>query len=226
LSKQYQELARAFQEQSQELAQLRAAAYPSGAAENANRPIAPSGLPDPLKEPFYPVSAEQSAKLGESCVVRVDQPALLESTPGLVGEEAAAMHAQPEEVAIMNRLMSDLHRELRSHLARLYEEALGHPASRELASRALLSEIQDKSPEGEPERIQSAVARERAGQAQPPSEVEHLSPYERAERAYLALGDDFQTRLAQEIGPERAEALRAAQGGWPWKRSQFSGCKQ
>jgi hypothetical protein len=87
----------------------------------------------------------------------------------------------------------------------------------------MLGELQDKRPPENAELFQE-IARERAGERAPPTDLSQASAYERAERLYLALGDEFQNRVAQTVGPERASALRAASGGWKWSRSVFSGC--
>jgi hypothetical protein len=67
------------------------------------------------------------------------------------------------------------------------------------------------------------IAKERSGEL-PVSDSIDATPYERAERLYLGLGDEFQQRVAHALGPPRASALREASGGWKWSRSVFSGC--
>jgi hypothetical protein len=180
---------------------------------------------NPLEETFYPAAPEDLNALAKSCTVRIDHPELLDSTPGTVGKWAEAMNATPDEVQAMNEAMSALHASFRDRLRALYSEAMGHPADAELSPRAMLGEFRDKRPP-EAAGLLASIARERAGEIAPPSNLTDSSAYERAQRMYLALGDEFQSRVAEVLGPERASALRAASGGWKWSRSQFTGCEQ
>lgn len=180
---------------------------------------------NPLDATFYPAPPEELSALAKSCTVRVDHPELLDSTPGTVGRFAEEMSATPDEVHAMNEAMRALHASFRDRLRVLYAEAMGHPADGELSPRAMLGEFRDKRPP-EAAGLLATIAKERAGEVAPPSSLADSSAYERAQRMYLALGDEFQSRVAQVLGPERASALRAASGGWKWSRSQFTGCEQ
>lgn len=199
----------------------------------ARAPSDPSGdsqppaaaLRNPLDATFYPASPEELGALAKSCTVRIDQPELLDSTPGTVGQAADAMSATGDEVRAMNEVMRELHASFRDRLRDLYSEAMGHPPDNELSPRAMLGEFRDKRPP-EAAGLLATVARERAGEIAPPASLADASAYERAQRMYFALGDEFQSRVAQVLGPERASVLRAASGGWKWSRSQFTGCEQ
>jgi hypothetical protein len=206
----------------QELALARAQGLAASNSSPNSQPRA-AAKHNPLEDPFYPPNPNELSEFVKSCTVRVDQPQLLDSTPGEVGEAADAMNAEPNEVRVLNDAMRDLHASFRTRLRGLYAEAMGHPADSELSPRAMLGEFQDKRP---PENagLFAILAKERAGQLAPPSDSSDATPYERAYRTYLALGDEFQQRVAQALGPERASALRAASGGWKWSRSQFAGC--
>ena len=206
----------------QELALARAQGLVAANSSPNSQPPA-AAKHNPLEDPFDPPNPNELSEFVKSCTVRVDQPRLLDSTPGDVGEAADAMNAEPNEVRAMNDAMRDLHASFRNRLRGLYAEAMGHPADNELSPRAMLGEFQDKRP---PENagLFAILAKERAGQLAAPSDSGDATPYERAYRMYLALGDEFQQRVAQVLGPERASALRAANGGWKWSRSQFAGC--
>jgi len=218
----YRELAAANAAQARELARLRRTAQQSAPA--SAHTTAPQAEQNLLARRFYPLAQDELESLAKNCSVRVDQPPVLESTPRKLGENDEFADARPEERAAMNRVLATLHREFRDDLRSLYEEAVGHAPNTELAPRTLLSEIGDKSTAGERGRVLKAVASERAKQAQAPA-PKAASPYERAQRAYFQLGDEFQQRLARELGQERAHQLRAQSGGWPWQRSVFSGCE-
>jgi hypothetical protein len=180
---------------------------------------------DPLKATFYPPNPEELTELAKNCTVRVDHPKVLDSTPGEVGSAAEEMNATPDEVRSMNEEMRALHASFRDRLRELYAEATGHAADTELSPRAMLGELQDKKPPQNADLLTS-IAKERAGELPAPTNLGDSSAYERAERMYLALGDEFQQQLASRLGPERASALRAASGGWVWSRSQFTGCRR
>ena len=231
LRTQYRSLVERCTQQTAELSLLQArldtagSPTPARAATYVSAPPASAiGLRNPLTERFYPARPAELAELAKSCSVRVDQPALLESTPGDVGDEAKAMRATPDEVRAMNEAMRSLHRSFREHLRALYAEALGHAPDAELSPRALLGEIRDKAPQ-RPSELYTRISQERAGERPVPSDLREASPYERAERMYLGMGDEFQALLTAQLGSERATALRASGGGWGWTRSIFSGCK-
>jgi hypothetical protein len=135
------------------------------------------------------------------------------------------MNATPDEVRAMNDAMRDLHESFRVRLRGLYAEAMGHSADSELSPRAMLGEFRDKRPP-DAAGLLTTIAKERAGEIAPPASLADASPYERAQRMYFGLGDEFQERVAQVVGPERASALRAASGGWKWSRSVFTGCER
>lgn len=207
----------------QELALARAQSLAAAANSSGRSQPTAAGTHNALEDPFYPPNPNELAEFVKSCTVRVDQPTLLDSTPGDVGEAAGAMHATPNEVRAMNEAMRDLHASFRTQLRALYAEAMGHPADNELSPRAMLGEFQDKRP---PENagLFADIVKERAGQQPLPADLSGATAYERAQRLYLSLGDEFQERVALAVGPERASALRAANGGWKWSRSQFAGC--
>lgn len=220
------EVARLKQELAVARAQALVAANTGGGAQPPSdapgtQPAAPPH--NPLEERFYPLDPRELSALAKSCTIRVDAPKVFDSTPGDVAGAADVMSATPDEVRAMNHAMRVLHASYRDRLRALYAEALGHPADTELSARALLSEMYDKRP---PENADlfADIAKERAGQKAAPAANTDATPFERAERMSLSLGDEFQHLVAQAVGPERASTLRAAGGGWTWSRSQYSGC--
>ncbi|MEM6996310.1 MAG: hypothetical protein AAF721_37735 [Myxococcota bacterium] len=69
-------------------------------------------------------------------------------------------------------------------------------------------------------RASRLVAQERAGQREPPADLDALPPAERFVRRFTSVGDAFEARLAEEIGEARARELHLAQDGWPGLRHQ------
>lgn len=202
-----------------------ACAQPSGSGPGQAQPTA--AKPDPprnvLKETFYPTTPESLAQLARECSVRVDEPPVLDSTPGELGNLADELHASPDEARVMGEVVTELHKSLRGELRVLYEEVVGRAPSQELSSRALLSEIYDKTPAADRRGVLERIARERAGEL-PPRDLAEANAYERAQRLATGLGDSYQELLARKLGAVRTSALRAEQGGWPWSRSVFTGC--
>lgn len=175
---------------------------------------------------WYPTSPEEQAQLLEDCTLRLDQPPVQGMEPAGLEDDFEAMDLQPGEDAILEDAVARLHRTYLETLRPLYVEATGDATGvSSLSPRALLAELRDKAArDGNGEGVMRRVSRERAGLEPPPGDPSSLSPYEQAFRAFVDLGDDLQALVAQSTGAERAHALRAASGGWPWSRSQFTGC--
>ncbi len=122
----------------------------------------------------------------------------------------------------MNDAISRVHTHFNDQLRALYLDATGTEAG-DLSPQAILAELRDKGLPGEAHRVFERIVRERAGLQAPPPEA-NWSASERAYRAYASVPEEFQAIVAASLGAERAHELRAESGGWPWDRSQFSGC--
>ncbi len=175
---------------------------------------------------FFPASPAELRQWAEACQLRVDMPPVMGMEAGRVGAHAETLGLSPEEVEVIQAAIDEAHASMAEDLRALYVEATGDArGAAHLSPQALFAELRDKAPRDEgPGLIMNRIARERAGLAPPPGPELEQSPTERAIRRYASAGDDFQARLAQALGPERAHALRAADGGWPWSHSIFSGC--
>ena len=69
------------------------------------------------------------------------------------------------------------------------------------------------------------LARERAGMATPPASDADLPAGERFLRLWAGLGDEFEQRLAERLGPDRARQLRFSPNALPWtSRYVHTGC--
>ena len=142
--------------------------------------------------------------------------------PGEVGSARDELELQAGEEAALNEAISSVQRDFNDQLHALYDEATGTQAG-DLSPHAILTDLRDKGVPGEVSRILERIARERAG-LQSQTAESTWSAVERAYRAYAALPESFQAHVAASLGAERAEELRAQNGGWPWTRNSHGGC--
>jgi hypothetical protein len=178
-----------------------------------------------LDERWFPVSDDELRALVDECTLRLDQPPIDGIEPGDVERRSDELGLGPGELEVLRAAVAQLHESYRSRLRPLYVEATGDAiGAASLSPRAMLAEIRDKSPRAATGGAMMRVVRERAGLEAPPDDLAALPPYERALRLFAGLGDELEALLADELGEPRAFELRAAAGGWPWSRSQFSGC--
>lgn len=167
------------------------------------------------------------AELAQKCEVRIDLPPVMSLTQQNLAaddDHVKELGLATTELPAVNDALRRIHDGFIAQLRQLYVEATGDAQNANtLSPGAMLEEIEDKAPE-DSNGLSERIARERAGLAQPPSDLSLLSPNERARRLLASLGDDLEHTLAQTLGPERAHELRATQGGWPWGRSTYRGC--
>jgi FecR protein len=134
--------------------------------------------------------------------------------------------AEPDRVRLEQRLRALQQRAL-DDLRRLYSEVTGDSAE-QLSWEALQGEIDHKSPEREIQEALRRISAERAGLAAPPADRANLPasmpPVERMYRMFIALGDEIEREVAAVLGPQRARALRAVEGGWGSRHSISRGC--
>ena len=164
--------------------------------------------------------------MAAECRVRNDIPPQLMSSqpfdfPARRAEQAGISEA---ERAAINRVMTEMQREFQAQLRALYIEVTGDAArADELSPQSMMSELRDKSPEGEAQRINRLIAQERAGLAQPPADLSQLSALERYMRLQANLGDETEKRVGQVLSAQRARDLRSRDGGWG-ARMETAGC--
>ncbi len=129
------------------------------------------------------------------------------------------------EVAAINDAIRRTHARFTEQLRAAYLEATGDSdGAGTLSPRAILEELEDKALPGESSRVRRALAEERAGLRPRLDDLSAVGPSERGIRLLARQGDEMQAVLAQSLGAERAHAIRASQGGWPWGRSRHAGC--
>lgn len=174
---------------------------------------------------WYPPSQSELEELAQRCDIQLDLPPVLGIEPGEVGDDASQeLGLQPGEELALNEAIARVQRDFNDQLRALYDEATGTEAGA-LSPHAILTDLRDKGAPGEVSHILERIARERAGLQAPPAEAT-WSAVERAYRAYAALPAVFQDTVAESLGAERAEQLRAENGGWPWGRSSHGGCPE
>ncbi len=181
-----------------------------------------AGSEGPHRARWFPVSRTELAELAERCSIRLDLPPVFSTEPSIPEGDEMAFLAEGEH-AIVAEVIRREHRRLREAIQQLYVEATGDVAGAStLSASSMLEEMIDKAPP-EDRHVYRRLSQERAGLAQPPPQ-EAQSPTEQAVRLMADSPDGFQRALAESLGPERAQELREANGGWPWGRSQYSGC--
>jgi hypothetical protein len=120
-----------------------------------------------------------------------------------------------QELAAVNKVLQDMQREVLAQLRALYIEVTGdQERADDLSPQAMVSELQQKSPQGEEGRVNQRIAQERAGLAAPPADLAQASALERYIRRRAGLGDETQRRIGDVIGAARARQLRETEGGW------------
>jgi hypothetical protein len=199
--------------QEQELAQLKR--RPGDKAEG------------PAARQFVDVSRDELLARASRCEIRYDLPPVLGATP----EKAPADKAKKElgltdtEVDALNETLAEVHATAAAELRRLYTEMSGdrHTADR-LSPKSLMSEIFQVAPSGALEEARARLSRERAGLLPTPPDLSKTPVGERTLRLLMNLGDEFERKLGERIGAERAHGLRLRGDGWPGSKSSQSGC--
>jgi hypothetical protein len=170
-----------------------------------------------------------SVELGEMakrCEVRFEMPAITENqAPHVTDEASAALSLSSGERGLLEQTLSDMHARLRGVAEQAFLEA-GGPTSKpsELSLEEILSDLQTR-PENGFEQAREKLARERAGLASPPQSGLPQPPGERLLRMWATVGDQFEQRLASELGNDRARQLRSSPQAVWMNRFSHSGCR-
>lgn len=176
--------------------------------------------------PWYPAAPEDLEALVGQCGLRNDVPPVMGLEPGSVGEDAERMGIAEGEIPVVDGAIRRLHDRFLAEIRGIYLEATGDEAGAEtLSADAMIAQITAAALPGEVQEAHRQLARERAGQAEPPADLDDLPPAARALRLHAGLGDELQRLVAADLGPERSHELRAAAGGWPWGRSYSRACE-
>jgi hypothetical protein len=195
-------------EQEKELADLRATApLARKVGESKKRYLDPG--PDELLD------------RAQRCEIAFDSPPI----NGFEGRSAQSMGLAEGERETMNEVMKDLKAQVSADMRALYVEMSGDPSTADrLSPGSMESEIFARAPEGARQRARQQLAREKAGLAPPPADLARTPVAERTMRLMMTIGDRYEQKLAERVGPERARALRAKNDGWPGK-TVSNGCE-
>ena len=172
-------------------------------------------------------SHEDLVRYAGECRVNYDLPRIMGSDPiRLSPAQIKAAGLTAGETEAVNQALRRLQLQFVGRLRALYVEETGDEAGADaLGPQGMASELRDKAPRGEEGRVNQAIARERAGLAQPPADLSQTSPVERYLRMLATVGDEAEAAVAGVIGADRARAMHEAQGGWGMRMAQ-AGCPQ
>jgi len=173
---------------------------------------------------------DELGDMARRCEVRFDMPAITETQPPAVTDEAsAALSLSGRERALVDQTLSDLHAGLRTFAERAFAETAGQSAATAAAASAptleeMLTELQTR-PEGGFEEARAKLAAERAGLMPPPARDALQPTGERLLRRWASLGDEFERLLSDKLGSDRAHQMRVStHAGWMNRFSQ-AGCR-
>jgi hypothetical protein len=169
------------------------------------------------------VSKEELLKMAQRCEVKYDQPDwVLDTEPHLLSPGELELNAPDRDA--FNAVVRETHAAYRERVRQLYVEVTGDTAGTEsLSPRSMGVEVYDKTPKGTLGELKRNVSAERAGLRQAPTDLSGATAAERLFRYEIGLGDEFERRLGERLGPQRSHALRARKGGWA-NRNSSSGC--
>lgn len=170
---------------------------------------------------WFDPSPERLKEWAAKCRVRSDSVGLDE--PKLMDAKAASHYGlEPDEIAPVNQVVTEIANDWRKLVRALYVEATGDLNGTDVLSvDAMLGEIREKGGGHEHNLVMQKISAERAGLAKPPADVAKLTPYERLMRVQVEQGNTIEAALAKKLGPERARAIRGEGFG---NRSDWSGC--
>jgi hypothetical protein len=198
-------------EQEKELAELRAMI-----------PVARKVADGSKEERILDPTREELLARAQRCEVAYDTPPI----NGFDEKTGQRLGLHETEREAMNEAMKELKTQVFGELRKLYVEMGGDPATADrLSPVSMESEIFARAPEGSRSRARQQLAREKAGLVAPPSDLAQTPVAERTMRLMVTIGDQFEKKLAERLGPERARALRAREDGWSGK-TVFNGCER
>ena len=211
-----------LREQTRETERLRAAAEAGTEAELPAKTFGPGGPPKPDGfDWFEPTQAalEEMAKCG---VVAWDQPPVWGNEPGFDADWIDAVDMSADERAALQSTYDEFRENTSARLREIYVELGGDAtAADSFDDRELLELMYSRMTQADIKSSREAIARERAGQAEPPS-GEPTSAGDAFMRWEATLGEQFETALGKRLGSDRAHELRAAGGGWSSHRLTYT----
>ena len=175
--------------------------------------------------PFLDPDQDTLLEMAKCGTVKIDYPSFLYDFDAPQTDSFASDLGitDPQEKAALQRAAEQHHANLGKTLRELYRELGGDEEFAASASPSTLEAyIKDQIDEEALGNVQRRIAEERAGLREAPAPGTELSIEERFWRMRADLGNEFESELAQGLGPERAHELRSAQDGWPGSTSVHS----
>jgi hypothetical protein len=173
------------------------------------------------KRRYFEPSREELLARVERCEIAFDSPPI----NGFDEKAGRSLGLAEAEREAMNETMKELKPQVIADMRALYVEMSGDPTTADrLSPGAMETEIFSRAPEGSRGRARRQIAREKAGLAPPPADLSQVPVAERTMRLMMGIGDRYEQKLAERLGPDRARALRAREDGWAGK-TVSNGCE-
>jgi len=171
-------------------------------------------------------SKDQLADLARRCEVRFISPEITgNQVPTVDDKQAKALALSSNERTELNQTLREMHQSFADSVRQAYAAGAADPSkASSLSVEQMIDDIQERPNNGS-DQARRSLALELAGMATPPAAGADLPPGERIFRLSAGLGDDFERRLAERLGGERAHQLRYSPLAAPWMNSlSQSGC--
>jgi hypothetical protein len=174
---------------------------------------------------YVDVGKDELLARAARCEIRYDTPPVLDVVPKTIRKNDLGGLTDTERDAF-NEVITEMHGSVAAQLRGLYTEIGGEAAVAErMSPGSLVNELFQKMGPHEGDAARVRLSRERAGLQAPPADLSSTSPGERLFRLMFTMGDEFERKLGERIGAQRAHALRARRDGWTGgSRSSHSGC--
>jgi hypothetical protein len=198
-------------------------AEPSGDGSEPTERSRFSGWGPPIPDGFdhYQPSDEALLEMAECGIVAWDQPPVWADDEQPDPQYLDALKLTDEERTAFVQAFDEFQADTVAQARSFYIELGGDAAVAEAIDPSeLVGMVYGRTDLDSREDSRIALAMERAGLAQPPTDERPTS--ERLLRWDADLGNAFERSLAERLGPERAKALRDARGGWPGKRTTWA----
>jgi len=166
------------------------------------------------------------ADLARLCEVRFISPEITgDQVPTVDNKDAKALSLSSNERTELDQTLRQMHQSFVDSVRQAYADGATDPSqASSLSVEQMMDDIQERPSNGF-DQARQRLALERAGMATPPAAAADLPPGERIFRLSAGLGDDFERRLADRLGADRAHQLRYSPLAAPWMNSfSQSGC--
>jgi hypothetical protein len=169
---------------------------------------------------------DELAEMAARCEVRLISPAMMKKQPPTMDDEhAKALSLSAHERTELDQTLRQTHEGFAASVRQAYAGGSTDPTiGSSMSVQEMIDEIQERSGD-ELLQARRKLALERAGMAPPPAASADLPPSERIFRLTVELGDEFEKRLTDRFGAERARQLQYSPLAGPWTtRSSQAGC--